>query len=73
MTLERQKYVTQRPHGSYPAGTECWASREDERSPLVLEFDDGIKVELGASFYAGTLEPNQPRTYIATSEFKLAV
>jgi len=73
MSLERQKYVTQMAHGLYPVGTECWASRESDTAPLVLEFDDGIKLELGSSFYAGALEPLQPRAYAASSEFKLAV
>jgi hypothetical protein len=48
--LERQWYVTQQPHGPFPAGTECviWRVRPD--SFLVMEFADGTVAEVTCGF-----------------------
>ncbi len=48
--IERQWYVTQRPHGPFPAGTECviWRARPD--SFLVIEFADGSVAEVTWGF-----------------------
>ncbi len=48
--IERQWYVTEQPHGPFPAGTECviWRARPD--SFLVMEFADGSVAEVSYGF-----------------------
>jgi hypothetical protein len=56
--IERQWYVTQQPHGPFPAGTECviWRARPD--SFLVMEFADGSVAEVSYGFAACERVPN---------------
>lgn len=48
-------YVTRANHGAYPAGTSCLASRIE--GVLFLEFEDGVRLNLGQGWYAEGLEP----------------
>ena len=63
---EEQKgvpYVTQRAHGNYPAGSMCRAWREDQL--LVLEFEDGGRVELDdARYYLKGVDPEPCRVTV---------
>lgn len=44
--IERRRYRTEQPHGSFPPGTECWAERARPDAMLVLEVDDGSVIEI---------------------------
>jgi hypothetical protein len=54
---ERHPYVTQRAHGSKPAGTACVVFRTEDA--LVLVFPDGDRVDLPPSIHAHGLEDPQ--------------
>jgi len=44
--LNKEPYITKQAHGPYPAGSKCLVSREHYGAILVIEFEDGVKVEL---------------------------
>lgn len=59
-------YYTRAPHGNFPVGTRCLASRPDG-TELVLEFEDGTISRMGEDMFAHGLEdrwaiPRSPKT-----------
>ncbi len=59
--MDRVPYVTRAVHDSYPIGSNCLVSRDNDS--LTLEFEDGKKVQLeGGYWYAEGLEERRPIT-----------
>ncbi len=57
--MDRVPYVTRAIHGSYPIGSNCFVSRDNDS--LTLEFEDGKKIQLeGDYWYAEGLEERRP-------------
>jgi hypothetical protein len=48
--LGRHRYITQRDHGKFKAGTECWAERIDAET-VLFEYDDGTQIQMKGNWF----------------------
>lgn len=67
---ERHRYETRSPHGPYPAGTSCWASRKN--GELLLEFEDGVQIKPGAKYYLEGLEVTEKTIFERMRDAEIA-